>query len=72
LADAIMPDLEETARSIALGRYAILDTAPEPAFDDLVLLASRICEAPVALISLVGSDRQWFKARIGLAPSEML
>ncbi|MCY1640815.1 HWE histidine kinase domain-containing protein [Methylorubrum sp. SL192] len=66
-----MPDLEETARSIALGRYAILDTAPEPAFDDLVLLASRICEAPVALISLVGSDRQWFKARIGLAPSEM-
>ncbi|MCP1561386.1 UNVERIFIED_ORG: PAS domain S-box-containing protein [Methylobacterium sp. SuP10 SLI 274] len=71
MADAIMPDLEETARSNALGRYAILDTAPEPAFDDLVLLASRICEAPVALISLVGSDRQWFKARIGLAPSEM-
>lgn len=65
-----MPDLKESARLAALGRYAILDTPPEPAFDDLVLLASRICEAPVALISLVGSDRQWFKARIGFAPSE--
>ena len=44
----------------------MLETAPEAAFDDLVDLAARICEAPTALISLVDEDRQWFKARIGL------
>ncbi len=53
------------ASHAALGQYDILDTPPEQGFDDIVLLASRACETPVALVSLVASDRQWFKARIG-------
>ncbi|MDQ2765219.1 MAG: ATP-binding protein [Pseudomonadota bacterium] len=52
-------------RLTALDRYNILDTPPEQGFDDIVLLASRICETPVALVSFVASDRQWFKARVG-------
>ena len=45
--------LDEAARLAALRRYRILDTEPERAFDDLTLLASYVCEAPIALISLV-------------------
>ena len=64
-------DADTTARRIAaLDRYAILDTEPERAFDDIVLLASRICDTPVALVSLVGESRQWFKARIGFPVDE--
>lgn len=44
----------------------MLDTGPEPAFDDLTRLASMICDAPIALVSLVDTDRQWFKARVGI------
>jgi anti-sigma regulatory factor (Ser/Thr protein kinase) len=61
---------DETARLAALRRYRILDTEPERAFDDLALLASQICETPIALISLIDADRQWFKARTGLAATE--
>ncbi len=56
----------ETERLESLRRYQILDTPPEPDFDDLVLLASRICETPVSVISLVDEHRQWFKAGVGL------
>ena len=56
---------DETARLAALRRYRILDTEPERAFDDLAHLASYICATPIALISLVDADRQWFKARHG-------
>jgi len=56
---------DEAARLAALDSYGILDTPAEQGFDDIVLLATQICEAPVALVSLVVGDRQWFKARIG-------
>ena len=56
----------EADRLAALRRYKILDTEPEQRFDDLALLASQICGTPMALISLVDRDRQWFKARVGV------
>lgn len=58
---------DEIARLAALRRYKILDTDPERAFDDLALLASQVCGTPMALITLVDSDRQWFKARVGFS-----
>lgn len=60
----------EEARLVALEKYAILDTDPELAFDDLTLLASFICKTPMALISLIDEERQWFKSRVGLSVSE--
>jgi signal transduction histidine kinase len=61
---------DETERLEALARLGILDTGPEPAFDDLARLASIICETPMALVSLVDSQRQWFKARVGVGMTE--
>ncbi|MCJ2035960.1 ATP-binding protein [Methylobacterium sp. J-068] len=52
-------------RLATLDAYDLLDTPPEQGFDDVVRLATRLCAAPVALISLVAADRQWFKARVG-------
>jgi GAF domain-containing protein len=48
-----------------LREYGVLDSLPEADFDDIVFLASYICGAPIALVSLVDEARQWFKARIG-------
>lgn len=62
---------DETERLQALEDYAILDTAPEPAFDDLTALASALCETPIALFSLIDHDRQWFKAGVGIDVQEM-
>jgi two-component system, NtrC family, sensor kinase len=57
---------QEAARIAALDRYAILDTEPEQSFDDLVILASYVCKAPIAMLSLVDEDRQWFKSKVGV------
>jgi PAS domain S-box-containing protein len=59
----------EAERLDALSRYAILDTAPEVAFDDIVKVVSELCHTPIAAITLVDSARQWFKAEIGLGVS---
>jgi two-component system, cell cycle sensor histidine kinase and response regulator CckA len=56
---------DELERLKALHGYHILDTAAEKQFDDIALLASRICETPIAMISLIDEDRQWFKAKVG-------
>lgn len=60
----------EKNRLLALQRYEILDTLPELDFDDFTHLASVICQAPIALISLVDENRQWFKSRVGIEISE--
>ena len=60
----------ETKRLKALRRYQILDTSAEQAFDDFAFLASTICQTPIALMTLVDTDRQWFKARLGLDVTE--
>lgn len=62
--------VDEAARLTALGEYRILDTEPERSFDDLTLLASHICGTPIALISLIDEDRQWFKSRVGVTVAE--
>jgi signal transduction histidine kinase len=57
---------DEPARVAALRDAQVLDTAPEEDFDDIALLASEICGTPMGLVSLVDTDRQWFKAKVGL------
>lgn len=57
---------DEAARLKALHAYHILDTDPEQVFDDLTLLASQVCGTPIALITLVDENRQWFKSKIGI------
>lgn len=59
------PD-NEIHRLATLRRLQVLDTLPQKAFDRITALAAGICGTPIALISLVDSDRQWFKARQGL------
>ena len=56
----------ETQRIQALNQFHILDTQNEADFDDITLIASQICNVPMAIISLVDHDRQWFKSSIGL------
>ena len=61
---------KEQARLDALRHYRILDTLPEQSYDDIAFLAAQICQTPIALISLVDENRQWFKAKIGLETAE--
>ena len=62
--------VQDPRRLAALEATGILDTPADPGFDDVVALATQICEAPVALVSLVAGDRQWFKAKIGFPACE--
>lgn len=63
-------DNEERHRLAVLAEYAIFDTLPEAEFDHATEVASHVLNAPIALVSLVGKDRQFFKARTGLAVCE--
>jgi PAS domain S-box-containing protein len=60
----------EAERLAVLRGLDILDTPPEPAYDELSALAAYICQTPIALISLVDEDRQWFKSRVGWTAEE--
>ncbi len=57
---------DETDRLTMLGELLILDSGNEPAFDSIARMASEICGTPIALITLVDKERQWFKANVGL------
>ncbi|MHC5735941.1 PAS domain S-box protein [Nostoc sp.] len=61
----------ESQRLEVLNQYQILDTPPEEVFDELVQLAANLCETPIALISLVDAEREWFKSKIGVTISEV-
>lgn len=60
----------EIQRLTVLWQYDILDTVPEGVFDELTELAAKICEAPIALISLIDEKRQWFKSKVGISIQE--
>jgi PAS domain S-box-containing protein len=61
----------ESTRLAALMGFDILDTPAESEFDDITRLAARICEAPIAFISLIDLGRQWLKSRVGIEGAEM-
>ena len=67
----IAPELHnESARLEALRRYGILDTPPDSVLDGITQAVADLCEAPIALISLIDLERQWFKSCVGLAGRE--
>ncbi|MCC8537259.1 GAF domain-containing protein [Xanthomonas axonopodis pv. poinsettiicola] len=61
-----MPKADEASRQQVLDGYRIVDSLPEDTYQDIVQVAAALCETPIALMSLVDRDRQWFKARLGV------
>jgi len=68
MAIAAVRPANEAERLEALLSYEVLDTPPEQEIDDLVHIASQICGTPISMVSLIDSDRQWFKAKCGPVP----
>lgn len=64
------PHIDEKRRLKALQSLEILDTKPEKQYDEVTELASLVCEVPIALISLIDKDRQWFKSCVGFGAKE--
>jgi two-component system, NtrC family, sensor kinase len=64
------PTPDEVRRLEALRRYAVLDTLPEQALDDITSLAAQICDVPIAMIALIDENRQWFKSKVGVEKTE--
>lgn len=64
------PPPDESERLSELHNFGILDTVAEASYDAITYLASQICDTPIALISLIDEDRQWFKSRVGLGVQE--
>lgn len=64
------PPQDERERLLDLKAFGILDTAPDDDYERLVQLASMLCETPMAALSFIDSDRQWFKARVGVPVAE--
>ena len=60
----------EMQRLLALRRYEVLDTLAEQAYDDITQLAAYVAETPIALVSLVDEQRQWFKSKVGVTVAE--
>jgi len=62
--------INEEDRLKTLNTYKILDTLPEKDFDDITRIASEICQTPISLVTLIDSERQWFKSHHGMMASE--
>ena len=56
----------ESARQAALERYHVLDSPPERFYDDAATLAAAICGTPIAMVSLIDNERQWYKSKVGV------
>ena len=63
--------VNEVERINALNSYNILDTLPEKDYDAINRLAAYICQTPISLITFIDTDRQWYKANIGLPNNEI-
>jgi hypothetical protein len=61
--------VQDADRLKALREYQILDTPSEPDFDDIAQLAAQICDTPIALVTLIDQDRQWFKLPLSRGPA---
>lgn len=70
LAAGVRPHPHERDRQDSLASYAVLDSGPEAAYDAITALAARLCDAPMAAVSLIDAHRQWFKSIHGLNATE--